>query len=122
MQLIWGKVKKGKGRGKKLGFPTANIALHKHIPEGIYISRTKVRNAWHPSLTFVGAAKTFNEAKLQAETYLLGFNQSLHGKQITIRLIKKIRENKKFASALELTLQMRNDEKEARRYFQLMLR
>jgi FAD synthase len=33
--LFWGKVKKGKERGKSLGFPTANIALYKNIPEGV---------------------------------------------------------------------------------------
>lgn len=114
---FWGKVRKGKDRGKKLGFPTANIPLHKHIPEGIYISKTKINGVWHPSLTFIGAAKTFGENRVQAETYLLDFDESIYRCMITIRLLKKIRGNKKFSSAAKLVEQMKKDEKEAKKYF-----
>ena len=48
--ILRGKVKKGKSRGKFLGFPTANINLHKKIPEGIYASIVKliVKNTLPP--------------------------------------------------------------------------
>lgn len=115
--FFWGKVRKGKNRGKKLGFPTANIALQRKIPEGAYISQTKVNNVWYPSLTFIGAAKTFNERKIQAETYLLDFNRSFYNQWISIKLLKKLRGNKKFATAGQLVEQMKEDEKEAREYF-----
>jgi len=115
--LFWGKVKKGKGRGKDLGFPTANIALHKEISEGVYVSQTKVKGTWHPSLTFIGAAKTFGEKEVQAETYLLSFNTSIYGNTISIKLLKKLRGNKKFSTGSELVKQMKEDEKEARKYF-----
>ena len=59
MFKFWGKVKTYARRGKTLGFPTANIDLHKNIPEGIYISQTKVEGKIHPSLTFIGKARTF---------------------------------------------------------------
>lgn len=114
---FWGKVKRSFGRGKKLGFPTANINLSKKIPEGIYISRTKVENVWRPSLTFIGTAKTFNETEYKAETYFLDFNQNLYGKWISVELIKRIRGNKKFNSAEDLTMQMKLDEQKARKYF-----
>ena len=147
--LFWGKVRRGKSRGRKLGFPTANIALHQKIPEGVYVSQTKVKTKWHPSLTFIGAAKTFGEKKVQAETYILRFSPVILGSEatpesnadsgqarlakasaerarmtfdlydqlITIKLLKKLRENKKFTSKEELVKQMRKDEKEARKYF-----
>lgn len=116
MYVMWGKVRRGKGRGKKLGFPTANIALHRKISVGVYISQTKVEGNWHPSLTFIGAAKTFNETKVQAETYLSDYNQSLYGQTIVLKLLKRIRRNLKFKSQEELILQMRKDEKRARKY------
>lgn len=114
---FWGKVRKHNKRGKKLGFPTANLNLHKSIPEGIYISKTKIDNFWYKSATFIGMAKTFGEKRFHAETYILDFNQNLYGKWITVELLKKIRENKKFNSAEELIKQMREDEKIAREYF-----
>ena len=112
-----GKVKKGQGRGRGLGFPTANINLHKKIPEGVYLSSTKVNDEQIPSLTFIGRAKTFNENKYHAESYLLSFSGELYGEYINIRLFKKIRGNLKFQSVKSLISQMKKDEKVARKYF-----
>lgn len=112
-----GKVRTHNKRGKKLGFPTANINLTKKIPEGIYISKTKVDGNEHKSITFIGIAKTFNEKKFHAETYILDFNQNIYGKWIFVELIKKIRGNKKFSSADELVDQMKQDEADTRKYF-----
>ena len=115
---FWGKVRVHNQRGKKLGFPTANVNLKKNIPEGIYISQLKLKGKIHPSLTFIGKSKTFNEQKFQSETYILNFNKNIYGKFISVKLIKKIRNNKKFNSAEELVKQMEADEKIARKYFE----
>ncbi len=104
-----GKVKKGKSRGKFLGFPTANIAIHKRIPEGIYTSRLTIDGQSYLAATFIGSAKTFNEDEYKAESYILDFNQNIYGKWITVRLFKKLRENKKFDSKQELISQMKQD-------------
>lgn len=119
MDKFWGKVRKHNQRGKKLGFPTANVNLAKNIPEGIYISQTKIENRQYQSLTFIGTAKTFGDNKYQAETYLLDFNQDIYDQWISIELIKKIRGNKKFASVEELVKQMKKDEAKARKYFNI---
>lgn len=117
MYRFWGKVKKGQGRGKGFGFPTANINLHKKIPEGVYLSLTTVSRKQYNSLTFIGNAKTFNESIYQAESFLLDFQGSLYNKFITIKLLKKVRGNIKFKSVKSLILQMKKDEKIARKYF-----
>lgn len=117
MYKFWGKVRTHQKRGKTLGFPTANVNLKKNIPEGIFISKTKIKNKFYPSLTFIGIAKTFDEKKFHAETYILDFNQNIYGEWIAVKLLKKIRDNKKFSSAQELITQMKKDEKEARKYF-----
>ncbi len=119
MYKLWGKVRKNKQRGKKLGFPTANINLTKNIPEGIYISQAKVGTSIYPALTFIGIAKTFNEKSFQAETYILNFKQNIYGKWISIKLLKKIRNNQRFNSTEELIAQMKKDEVVARRYFNI---
>lgn len=116
MYKFWGKVRHHNQRGRKLGFPTANVNLRKKYPQGIYISKTKIGKSIYPSLTFIGRVKTFNETKFQAETYILDFNKNIYGKWITVSLLKKIRGNKKFNSARELIAQMKEDEKMARQY------
>jgi len=117
LYIFWGKVKKGRKRGKNLGFPTANISLHKKIPEGIYVSRTFIRKKIFFSATFIGQAKTFAEKDYKAETYILNFNRDIYDEWITIRLFKKIRDNKKFSSEKTLIEQMKKDEEETREYF-----
>ena len=114
---FWGKVRKENQRGKKLGFQTANVNLSRDIPQGIYVSKTKVEEKIHPSLTFIGKVKTFNEKIFQSETYILDFKKDIYGKWISVELLKKIRENKKFDSAEDLVAQMKKDEQNARTYF-----
>lgn len=120
MYVFWGKVRRHNQRGKKLGFPTANINLAKNIPEGIYVSYTKIGNSVYPGLTFIGQARTFNEKSFQAETYILDFKQDIYGKWLSVKLLKRIRGNRKFNSAQDLIAQMKKDEKEAREYFRLI--
>ncbi len=117
--ILWGKVKKGSKRGKLLGFPTANFSLHKKIQQGIYVSETKLLGKVFQSVTFIGNAKTFGEKDIKAETYILNFNKNLYGKFITVKLLKKIRGNKKFKSEKELIKQMNKDVEATRKYFQL---
>lgn len=115
--IFWGKVKKGKNRGNTFGFPTANITLHKKIPEGIYASTVSLENITYPAATFIGSAKTFGEKDYKAEAYLLDFRGNLYGKRIHVKLYKKIRENKQFSSEKELIEQMREDVLATREFF-----
>ena len=117
MILFWGKVQQGHGRGKDLSFPSANVNLNKHITEGIYLSKTKIEGKIYPSLTFIGAAVTFNDTKYHSETYLLDFSGNLYNKWISVQLLKKIRENKKFNKTQDLVKQMKKDERVSRNYF-----
>lgn len=119
LYTIWGKVIRGKNRGKKLGFPTVNIRLHKKIPEGVYISETKIGKEVFKSVSFIGAAKTFNEKKIYGESYIFNFNRGLYDVWISIKLLKKLRSNKKFASASELIEQIKKDKSEAMEYFKI---
>jgi len=100
-----------------LGFPTANIRLPEDIDDGIYISMASLDNKVHPSLTFIGSAKTFKETDKKAEIYFLSLNEDIYGKKISVKLLKKIRENMEFKSADELIAQMEKDKIEAEKYF-----
>lgn len=115
--IFWGKVIRGKKRGKSLGFPTANVKLHRNFADGIYISLATVDKRSYPALTFIGAAKTFGERDVKAETYLFLFEENIYGKRISVRLLKKIRANQSFKSERDLIIQMNKDKQKALEYF-----
>lgn len=117
LAVFWGKVISGAKRGKSLGFATANIKLHRKLSEGVYISEASFDGIFKPALTFVGSAMTFGETDVKAETYFLNFQGSLYGKWLTVRLLKKIRENRKFESQEDLIKEMKKDELKAKEYF-----
>ena len=112
-----GIVVRGKNRGKKLGYPTANVLIEAIFKEGVYVSETTLDKNKLQSITFIGNAKTFNEQDYQSETYILDFNQDIYDQKIEVQLLKKIRDNQKFESADALILQMKKDEEEGRKYF-----
>jgi riboflavin kinase/FMN adenylyltransferase len=108
-----GVVKKNLGRGKKLGFPTANIDAPDDVGDGLYLGLANKS----PALVFIGQAKTFDETDRKAEIYILDFEGDLYGQEIEVEIIKKLRENKKFQTERALIEQMWLDEQAARRYF-----
>lgn len=112
-----GAVVRGKNRGRKLGFPTANIALSHDIPDGIYAAEVSIDGKLYQAATFIGAAETFGENEKKAESYIFNFKQNIYGKQITVRLLKKIRGHKKFTSRNELIRQMKKDKVQIRLFF-----
>lgn len=120
LHTLTGKVQRGHNRGKKLGFPTINFGSTdkiKSVEEGLYVSQTVINNKKHNSLTFVGTARTFFEEDYLAETYILDFSEDLYDCEVTVHLLKKLRENKKFNTQEELVEQMKQDERNARKFF-----
>ena len=112
---VKGLVEKHLGRGRDLGFPTANLNVKTDLEEGIYLAKAEGL----PAMAFVGSAITFGDTKKVFEVYILDFAEDLYGKEIEVEMIKKIRDNKKFNSKEELVLQMKSDEQVAREYFKL---
>jgi riboflavin kinase / FMN adenylyltransferase len=115
---ITGKVIKGRSRGKNLGFPTANIYPENEIvPYGVYITSAILDNVQCPSVTNIGINPTFNHGEIQVESHLIDFEGDLYSQKINLRFLKKIRNEKKFESTQDLSIQIKNDIKTARSYF-----
>ena len=110
-----GNVRTGHGRGKKLGFPTANMEPPAELKDGLYLGLANNK----PALIFVGAAKTFDDLDRNVEVYILDFKGNLYNHTMEIEILKKIRENIKFASQQKLVEQMKKDEQQAREYFKI---
>lgn len=117
---INGVVVVGEKRGRKLGFPTANIPLYlyKKIPEGIYASTVRVNGKLYFAASFVGSAKTFHKTDVKLESYIFDLNQDIYGKHVIVKLYKKIRENIKFNATDELIARMKLDVEEIKAFFE----
>lgn len=112
-----GTVQKHLRRGTELGYPTANIEVKPETPEGIFVGFVQIGEVQYPSLIFVGKALTFDEHDKKAEVFILDFDSDIYGKNLSVEVHKKLRENIKFDSKEDLVVQMKQDEKDAREYF-----
>jgi riboflavin kinase/FMN adenylyltransferase len=112
-----GRVVSGDGRGRKLGFPTANLdlKLEQALPaDGVYATITHTDDEALPSVTNIGIRPTFGGSKRLVETYILDFDGDLLGQKLSIDLIDRLREEKRFQSVEDLKAQMLKDVDRAR--------
>ena len=110
MRTYRGRVVKGARVGRKLGFPTANISLKKHPPRGVWmvlVSGTTLRE--RVGACNVGVRPTIGGLKLVTEVHIPRFHGNLYGRTLTLKLLKKIRAEKKFPSIGALRAQIRRD-------------
>lgn len=118
---IKGEVERGRGVGKTLGFPTANITARNHLilpKKGVYITKIKIENNIYSSITNVGSRPTFDDGEdISIESFIMDFNNDIYGKNIEVFFIKKIRNERKFSNIEELILEMKKDLLKARNYF-----
>ena len=108
-----GKVVKGKGLGKKIGFPTANILIeenYKLIPnKGVYLIKAKIKNKTYYGMMNIGNRPTLNGKDETLEINIFKFNENIYGKRLTIFFLEKIRNEIKFDSIEKLGNQLLKD-------------
>jgi riboflavin kinase / FMN adenylyltransferase len=115
---IEGTVTSGAGRGRTLGFPTANIAPDRAllVARGVYRglvtpkgeARTPDGKA-HIAVVNVGVRPTFGETKLAVEAHLLDFAGDLYGRQVRLDFVERLRDEMRFASVEDLKTQVARD-------------
>lgn len=119
--FLSGRVIKGEGRGRQIGFPTANLGYDKEliVPQrGVYITQTTFKDLTYNSVTNIGYNPTFNSGNhINIETHLLDFSRDIYGEEVRVSFVKKLREEKKFSSVNDLISQIEQDVKFARNYF-----
>lgn len=118
---LQGPVVRGAQRGRRLGFPTANINVgdpEKLLPrEGIYAVYGWVNGSRVPGLLHLGPRPTFQGAPPSVELYLLDWSGNLYGQQVRVEFCARLREILPFSSAEALVAQMRRDEEAGREIF-----
>lgn len=120
--FITGRVVKGDGRGKQIGFPTANIGFEKNrvIPSnGVYATKTCISNMNYFSVTNIGVKPTFlDHAGVTIESHILDFDRDIYGEEIQVQFFKRIRDEKKFDSVNSLIKQIEEDVVATREFFE----
>jgi riboflavin kinase/FMN adenylyltransferase len=112
-----GQVVSGDRRGRGLGFPTANLELkpEQALPsDGVYVTIAHVGHELMPSVTSIGVRPTFGGDKRLVETYIIDYKGELLGQRLTIDLVDRLRDEKRFDTVEELKSQMGRDVEQAR--------
>lgn len=118
--MLSGTIGKGKGIGKTLDFPTANLQIeedYKFIPKnGVYIVKSEISGKLVYGLTNIGTNPTLGGKNKTIETYFLDFNNNLYNKSIRLEFLTRIRDEKKFNSVEDLKEAIHKDEYFARNF------
>ena len=116
-----GKVVQGRGIGRDLGFPTANILADnpdKLLPApGVYIIKADFGEAIHEGILNIGSRPTFDGNEQHVEAHIFSFKGNLYNKEIKIEFLLRIRDEMKFATIDDLIKQLHLDKEKALQYF-----
>lgn len=120
--VIRGRVIPGDGRGKTLGFPTANIKPSEKIlipRTGVYAGRALLEGKFFPAVLNIGKHPTFGCSREQLiEVHLLNFDGSIYGAKMEVSLFQRLRGEERFAARKDLVDQIRKDIEAAARIFE----
>ena len=115
---VLGTVVSGDNRGKKIGFPTANLSAHNEQfpPNGVYFAEAKLEGVIYPGVVNLGYRPTVDTRKSERilEIHLFDFDHDIYGKDLEVRFIRYLRPEKKFESVEALARQIEADVKQAR--------
>jgi riboflavin kinase/FMN adenylyltransferase len=117
--FVSGRVVTGKGRGRKLGFPTANISSQTEVVplNGIYATSIEVKSRQWLSVSSVGVNPTFGDGPRTVESFIFDFESEIYGEAVKLSFVKRIRDEKKFSTVEDLIAQIHGDVEQARVIF-----
>jgi riboflavin kinase/FMN adenylyltransferase len=118
-----GAVVPGQGRGRSIGFPTANVDTANELrpAPGVYAVRVQPRgsneprpSAWLGGAANIGVKPTFGGTQVTIEIHLLDFSGDLYGRALRVQFVERLRAEQRFGSAAELASQIAKDVERAR--------
>ncbi len=113
-----GVVVAGVGRGRALGFPTANLTLTSNylLPaNGIYAVYAEMGSSSLAAVANIGIRPTFGDSQRLVEVYIMDFEGDIYGQRLGVQLVRRLRQEIRFATVADLVAQMTRDVAEARR-------
>jgi riboflavin kinase/FMN adenylyltransferase len=115
-----GTVVRGAGRGRGIGFPTANVDTQNELrpAPGVYVIRVRFKDEpdgpWRPGVANIGVKPTFGGTEVTIEAHLLDFNGDLYGRELRVQFLDRLRPEQRFGSVAELVGQIKRDVEAAR--------
>jgi riboflavin kinase / FMN adenylyltransferase len=116
---ILGTVTQGAGRGRGIGFPTANLAAHneRFPPNGVYAVRALLESHWFKGVANVGVRPTVGGTERILEVHIFDYSGDCYGRDLEVKFECFLRPERRFSSIEELRAQIVRDASEARRIF-----
>jgi riboflavin kinase/FMN adenylyltransferase len=119
---IDGIVARGEKVGRKIGYPTINLAPENELfpADGVYVTTIEIRSFGRPfdSVTNIGRRPTvYEDFATTIETYVLDFSANVYGERVRLFFLERLREERKFPSVMALTEQIGRDIEAARDFF-----
>ena len=118
--MLTGTVVKGKGLGKQIDFPTANLLIeeaYKLIPKsGVYVVKSSYNDKIIYGMMNIGTNPTVGGKYQSIEIHFFDFNQDIYGNKVKIELLKRLRDEQKFESIENLQTQLHKDKLKALDY------
>ncbi len=116
---VYGTVVRGHGRGRGLGFPTANLNPHHETlpPHGVYAVWGFLNGRKLKGILHIGQKPTFHDPALSVEVHFLGFRQNIYDREIELFFVSKLRNTKHFKNPDALAKAIQKDAAQARRVF-----
>jgi riboflavin kinase/FMN adenylyltransferase len=114
--VVRGRVVHGAGRGRRIGFATANVRPRTQLvpAEGVYATRAEIDRCWFDGVTSIGTTPTFGGTESVIESHLFTDWQDFYARPIRLRFYDRIREQRKFESPEALRRQIELDVESAR--------
>ena len=118
--ILIGKIEHGKGLGKTVGMPTANLCIEdmSKLPKyGVYATRIFVGDQGYDSVTNIGMRPSVDgEETVTVETYILDFAGDIYGEEVRLEVHQYLRPTQKFQGIEEVQKQVEKDVKNAKKY------
>jgi riboflavin kinase/FMN adenylyltransferase len=115
-----GTVTRGAGRGRDIGFPTANLCTDNELvpPSGVYATLVTIDGVVHPSVTNIGVRPTFADTdRTTIEAHVFDVNRDVYGDQLRLSFVQRLRDERAFPDVDALRAQIDADCRSARRLF-----
>ena len=109
--VLDGRVGRGAGRGKQIGFPTANLIISPPPPlRGVFAADiTTPDEVVRRGVINAGVVPTFDGSQYKIEAHIPNFEGCLYARRLRVRALRKLRDERKFASVAELKEQLKKD-------------
>ena len=119
--VLTGKIVHGKGLGRTVGMPTANLCIHDKtvLPaDGVYATRIRVGEKIFCSVTNIGRRPSVDhESRVTIETFIFDFDEDIYGENVVLEVHKFLRPVQKFQNLKKVQEQVQKDIEAAKEYF-----